>query len=565
MFLAAAAGLAALAVPVRAQVAPEEAASQMATRLQAEARSAAKDWAAAAALWEKVTAADPVDGRAWGQLGAARLRAGRPDAAVEAFRHAMASGGVGAPVNLYNIACARAVGGDRKGALDALEAAFTAGFPRIDAARNDPDLQALHGDPRFEALLPVAPTGLSREAGWRLDLDFLARQIDRIGAAPYRKHPKAWFDAQFAALAASAPSRTDTQMEVALARIMAQLGDGHSGVMGAVSLDWALGLPVQFLPFQDGLFITAADPAHRDLVGSQVLTFGGKPVQEVLAAVAETVPRDNEGGWIALQAAYRLRKTALLQASGLTADARGASLGLRDPSGQARTVEVPADTAHPDIWNEQPNPAGWVNVADGLSTPPPYLRNRDKPYWFEDLPDRRTLYFGFNQVRDGKDESLAQFSQRLTRHLAEHHDDRLIVDLRWNNGGNINLLTPLLAALIRSERVDQRGRLFVIIGPRTFSAAQNAATLMERFANATFVGEPSGSSPNFVGEEIPFTLPYSKLVVNVSPYAWQPGLPTDLRTWIAPALYTPATFAALRAGRDPAVEAILALPIPPAA
>jgi hypothetical protein len=32
----------------------------------------------------------------------------------------------------------------------------------------------------------------------------------------------------------------------------------------------------------------------------------------------------------------------------------------------------------------------------------------------------------------------------------------------------------------------------------------------------------------------------------------------DYRTWIAPRIYTPPTFAAYRAGRDPALEAILA-------
>jgi hypothetical protein len=31
----------------------------------------------------------------------------------------------------------------------------------------------------------------------------------------------------------------------------------------------------------------------------------------------------------------------------------------------------------------------------------------------------------------------------------------------------------------------------------------------------------------------------------------------DYRTWIAPQIYTPPTFAAFRANRDPAMEAIL--------
>ena len=79
----------------------------------------------------------------------------------------------------------------------------------------------------------------------------------------------------------------------------------------------------------------------------------------------------------------------------------------------------------------------------------------------------------------------------------------------------------------------------MIIGRGTFSAAQNTATAIERETNAIFVGEPSGSRPNFIGETIPFTLPYSKAIVNVADLYWQTSWPMDHRPWIAPELYAP--------------------------
>jgi hypothetical protein len=75
--------------------------------------------------------------------------------------------------------------------------------------------------------------------------------------------------------------------------------------------------------------------------------------------------------------------------------------------------------------------------------------------------------------------------------------------------------------------------------------------------NALFVGEPTGSSPNFIGETIRVELPYSKMTGSVSDLYWQTSWPMDHRPWIAPLLYTPPTFAAYRQGRDPALEAIL--------
>jgi hypothetical protein len=50
-----------------------------------------------------------------------------------------------------------------------------------------------------------------------------------------------------------------------------------------------------------------------------------------------------------------------------------------------------------------------------------------------------------------------------------------VVDLRWNGGGNTLLAMPLLHGLIAGRTINRRGRLFVIAGRGTFSAAQDTA------------------------------------------------------------------------------------------
>jgi hypothetical protein len=101
--------------------------------------------------------------------------------------------------------------------------------------------------------------------------------------------------------------------------------------------------------------------------------------------------------------------------------------------------------------------------------------------------------------------------------------------------------------------------LFVIIGRRTFSAAGNAATYIQRQTNAIFVGEPTGAKPNSMGDETYFTLPYSKLTASVADVYWESSWPQDFRNWIAPQIYVEPTFAAYRANRDSAMEAVLGL------
>jgi hypothetical protein len=112
--------------------------------------------------------------------------------------------------------------------------------------------------------------------------------------------------------------------------------------------------------------------------------------------------------------------------------------------------------------------------------------------------------------------------------------------------------------LLQRPQINQRGKLFIVIGRNTFSAAMNGSTLLERYTNAIFAGEPTGASPNFTGETTLITLPYTKLQVSISDLYWQTSWPMDHRHWIAPHLYIPPTFAAYAANRDPVLEAILA-------
>ena len=259
----------------------------------------------------------------------------------------------------------------------------------------------------------------------------------------------------------------------------------------------------------------------------------------------------------------RLRRLPLLHALGMAPDRHAITLTIRDLGGAVRTARLMTDRESPLSTREPTFPSGqegWTFFPETLSAPlPMYLRTMDVPNWFEyvHLQEERVVSLQFNAVQDHPTESLADFSERFFRFVDGHDVDKLVIDIRWNGGGNTFLLLHLLHRLIGST-VNQRGRLFVIIGRGTFSAAQNFASMIDKHTNAIFVGEPTGSSPTFVSETVEFELPYSTTWANVSDLLWQGTRPMDHRIWIAPTLYAPPTFAAFRTNRDPALEAILA-------
>ena len=525
------------------------------------AKSEAQNWKEAAAAWQRVVEANPVNARFWNSFGDAAYGNKDYRKAIQAYEKALELG-AGFPSNAaYNIACCYALLGEKEQAFKWLQKAFDMGFRNLAHSQQDSDLVSLHDDPRFNKIVGLADVSkMTRDEGWRFDLALLAREVKRKGYAPgvARQFSKEEFDVAVGKLNNDIPKLTDAQILIELMKLMRKLGDGHTGILGRLdNADAALAVPLQFYLFKEGLFVIATDPQHKDLLGSQVLRFGDSTVTQVMQALDPLMSRDNDF-WPNQVGPYRMRSLPLLHGLGLIPDAGKVTLAIKDSQGKERVVTVEANRDFPNIWNDFPK--SWITYAGTLGKPLPlYLKNMTSAYWFEYLPESKVLYFQYNRVRNDGEESLAKFTERLFKFVSENEVDKLVIDMRWNNGGNTFLSQPLLYGLIRNDKINKRGKLFVIIGRRTYSAAQNTTTFFERHTNAIFVGEPTGSSPNFIGEETVFTLPYSKVLANVSDLYWQSAWPMDYRTWIAPHIYAPPTFAAFSASRDPALEAILSL------
>jgi tetratricopeptide (TPR) repeat protein len=519
---------------------------------QARAKMDAKDWAGAAALWQRVVEQNPVVSTYWGSLARARYFAKEYKKAMAAYEKALELRAGFPWVAAYRIACCHARLGDKEQALRWMEKSFALGFRNLEDARDEDDLKSLHGEPRFRKLVALVDAAkMTRTEGWRYDIQLLVRELKRLHYDLSKKPAPKEFDALAQRLRDDVPKLTDHQLEVGLMKLARLAGDGHTLIRPTyLQMGTRKALPVQFYQFQEGLFITGAAPKHKDLVGAKVLRLGGHTVDKVQAALDPLISRDN-AMWPKYIGPRLMRYPQLLNGLGLIEQDDKVTLTLRGTDGKERQVTLLTSAGEPG--------ADWVSAVD--QTPgaqPLYLKNLKAPYWFEYLPDSRVVYFQYNEVRDDDKEPLEKFCRRLFKFLDKQPVEKLVIDLRWNGGGNLFLNRPLIHGLIRCDKVNQRGKLFVIIGRSTFSAAQSGATHIERNTNAIFVGEPTGSCPNFVGESNPLKLPYSKMQGTISDLYWQNSAAMDYRTWIGPEIYAPPTFEAYRAKQDLALEAILA-------
>jgi len=251
---------------------------------EAEAESEAARWAAAAALWEQVVARNPVHGSHWDRLAEACFERGAYRRAQSAYERVLDLGAWGGRLTEtvfsgevgYRIACCQARLGDRESAVAALRRALDLGFRDLSRPRNDELWKSLRGDAAVREMLGIPdPGGLPRDEGWRADISFLAREIKRRGVAPFRDVTEPDFDSRVSLLAGGVPGLSDAQIIAGMLRLLRPLADGHAFIAPAEgNKELNRILPVKFYLFGEVLFVTAAVPGYRQLLGAEVTGVG---------------------------------------------------------------------------------------------------------------------------------------------------------------------------------------------------------------------------------------------------------------------------------------------------
>lgn len=121
---------------------------------------------AASDQYESLALAGNVDNGNWNQVGVDLMRAGAFDRAAEAFDNEYKESGDNDAI--YNKACARALQGKSKEALDLLERCIAAGDVDTGHMLGDPDLMSLHAEKRFDELVVMA-NDLNLSSSWQND------------------------------------------------------------------------------------------------------------------------------------------------------------------------------------------------------------------------------------------------------------------------------------------------------------------------------------------------------------------------------------------------------------
>ena len=437
----------------------------------------------------------------------------------------------------------------------------------------------------FRTFYPDAPVAAQPPAtdaagAQRQDFDYFRHYLDYDRS--YAPAARAEAQRLLAEYAPRAGSFSPAEFDLAIARMAALADNAHSRVQpGPLSRRHGR-LPCRLYRFADGYHVLRARPACSSLLGARIEAIDGQPLAEVADRLYDYY-RGPRNRFDQYTSAWLLESPALLHAAGLAAEAGRVTLRatLRDGSEQEFAIDAdPADPDAPRVSSDRylsparidKEAADWSPLLPLDAPLPLFLRDADTPFRSMPLDDPSFHYVQFRSNSDEPGHPIGAFVERVEREVREARPRVVVLDLRFDQGGDFTTTASLMKRI--AVLADSIERVDVLTSAWTFSAGNVGVALAKQHGGdkVRVLGEPVGDRIRMWAEGGNLTLPNSKLVLRYSTglhdYSrscrGEPGcfwvlyfFPMQVAS-LEPDLRVDYTFDDYLALRDPVLERVLA-------
>ncbi|MDT0558862.1 hypothetical protein RM697_09390 [Ichthyenterobacterium sp. W332] len=390
---------------------------------------------------------------------------------------------------------------------------------------------------------------------WQNDLKYLQHTVNDNYPFLFKKVTSAKFNDEIEALYKAIPNLQPEEIPVAFSRIVSLFEYGHTQLpFGALADDGIL--PINIYEFSDGIYIEGAHKDYQSIIGGKLISIENMAIAEVLDLIRPVVPAENDSFFKAYGLRYALLPNVLFAQGVIKVYKTNITITVEKNGKLITETLLPISYDNYSVeYSFTKADENWKSIRQE-GEKPLYLEQLDKVYYFTHLQATKTLYVRHSRIANDKTIDTKSFYKSVFDFADLNDVEKLVLDVRLNGGGNNYLNKPIITGLIGSK-FNKKGKLFVIIGRRTFSACQNLINEFSNYTNVIFVGEPSAENLNFYGDTRKVVLPSSKLAVYLSFAWWQDKPQWENKEWTIPHIAVELDFKSYQNNNDPILEAVL--------
>lgn len=388
---------------------------------------------------------------------------------------------------------------------------------------------------------------------WTTDLNFIKTELPKNHYNLYMVKSEQYFMHGIDQIAEQQNELSDFEVAMKLQQLIASMGDAHTALSLKPFLNFNKILPLSLMWFDDGIWIQATTKDNESILGSKLLGINDIPIHTVVDSLCTLFTTDNKA---------TVKKTfpqlfplvQLLEYFGFSSS-DSVQLQLEN-NGEIRNY-----TILPERMNRS-------NTVEILPDPMPLCYQNGRAFFWDKVQkEDNVFYIQYNRCAGSENPpggfrgdvqklpSFKSFQEAVIDTILHHDFDKVIIDIRLNGGGNSAQGTEFVKELSTIEKINQKGKLYVIVGRRTFSSAIINAMDFKNMTKAILVGEETAGKPNHLGEVRLLKLPSSGMTLQYSTkYFKRTG--EDLKT-ITPDQVVETNFNDFKEGRDPVYDWIL--------
>ncbi|HKR04054.1 MAG TPA: S41 family peptidase [Bacteroidia bacterium] len=390
---------------------------------------------------------------------------------------------------------------------------------------------------------------------WKSDIEFLKSELPAKHIHLFFSVSKKEFTSKLDNIISDVDKLTDLEVAMGLQRIIAGMGDSHTGINTRGLLDSTNKLPLRLYWFSDGLYVLQTTLENEELLGKKIISINRFKIKVIVDSLSTLITADNSA-IVKKDIPFLISFAQLLQYFRFGWN-DSFSIEVESPVGTRLVKEIKAAKLNRDnLVSFKPDSVSFFRENQKLLFTDKYSENDSIYYvqynkcWGREMEEK----YGDKEKAAGLP-SFAEYRKSIFETINNRPVNKLVFDMRLNSGGSSPQGTDLITDLATQDKINKKGKLFVVIGRATFSSAIINAMDFKSKTNAVFVGEETGGKPSHFGEVKIFNLPSSGLKVNYSTKYFK-RTEEDLKT-LKPDITIEESFSDFKKGIDPVYEWIV--------